>query len=74
MALNVPLSHGPDGQFPLPFQGEVFLLTRDRTEVSFRDAVYSAKRLKGRLFMTNLRYVDKSILFVACSEFPASSP
>lgn len=57
MALNVPLSHGPDGPFPLPFQGELFLLTRDKTELSIRDSARQSKKLKGRLFMTNLRMV-----------------
>lgn len=57
MALNVPLTHGHDGPFPLPFQGEIFLLTRDKTELTFRDSARQAKKLKGRLFMTNLRMV-----------------
>lgn len=56
MAVNVPMQNGPDGSFPLPFPGEVFLLTRDKTQVSFRDVVRHAKNLKGRLFLTNLRY------------------
>lgn len=62
MAVNIPLTTGPEGPFPLPFMGEVFLLTRDKTEVSFRDSARTAKRLKGRLFMTNLRFVSHSSL------------
>lgn len=57
MALNVPLTHGPSGQFPLPFPGEIFLLTRDKTELTIRDQSRHAKKLKGRIFMTNLRMV-----------------
>lgn len=55
MALNVPMQQGPDGSFPLPFPGEVFLLTRDQVQMSFRDELRHAKHLKGRLFVTNLR-------------------
>lgn len=57
MAINIPLHHGADGPFPLPFQGEAFLLTRDKTRISFKDATRSVKHLKGRLYMTNLRMV-----------------
>lgn len=61
MALNVPMQNGPDGQFPLPYPGEVFLLTRDEVQMSFRDETRHAKHLKGRLFMTNLRYVPTNV-------------
>lgn len=55
MALNVPMTHGNDGSYPLPFPGEVFLITRDKVQLSFRDASRNHKYLKGRMFMTNLR-------------------
>lgn len=55
MALNVPMQDGASGRFPLPFPGELFLLTRDKTHISFRDGRQHPKNLKGRLFMTNLR-------------------
>lgn len=57
MALNVPMTTGPSGYFPLPFPGEVFLLTRDKTQMSFRDERQHSKHLKGRLFMSNIRLV-----------------
>lgn len=57
MAVNVPLTSGPDGQFPVPFLGETFLLTRDKTKLSFHDAAHNAKGLPCRLFLTNLRMV-----------------
>lgn len=57
MAVNIPLTDGLQGAFPLPFVGETFLLTRDKTDLTFRDSSRHAKKLKGRLFMTNLRMV-----------------
>lgn len=55
MAVNVPMQEGGDGRFPLPFPSEMFLLTRDKTRLSFRDSRMHVKNLNGRLFLTNLR-------------------
>jgi WW domain-binding protein 2 len=57
MALNVPVTHGLDGPFPLPFPGEVFVLTRDKIDITVKDAHMNLKSLKGRLFVTSLRMV-----------------
>jgi hypothetical protein len=57
MALNVPLTDGPDGTFPLPFPGEVFVLTRDKICLSLKDADMDLKSLRGRLFVTSMRQV-----------------
>lgn len=57
MALNVPLTDGPDGRFPLPFPGEVFVLTRDKICLHVKDADLNLKSLKGRLFVTSMRQV-----------------
>lgn len=57
MALNVPLTTGPDGAFPLPFPGEVFVLTRDKIALTLKDANMHLKALKGRLYVTSMRQV-----------------
>lgn len=58
MAVNIPLAQGPNGAFPLPFPNELFLLTRDKTTLSFSDASqHKHKKLKGRLIITNMRLV-----------------
>eukprot|EP00178_Gracilaria_changii_P006943 TRINITY_DN223_c0_g1_i3.p1 TRINITY_DN223_c0_g1~~TRINITY_DN223_c0_g1_i3.p1 ORF type:complete len:212 (+),score=25.07 TRINITY_DN223_c0_g1_i3:1231-1866(+) len=56
MAVNIPLTGGVQ-RYPLPFPGELFLLTRDKTEVTVKHAGHTAKHLKGRLYMTNMRIV-----------------
>lgn len=57
MALNVPLTSGLDGEFPLPFPGEVFVLTRDKLKLHLTDAQLNLKSVKGRLFLTSMRLV-----------------
>lgn len=57
MALNVPLAGGLDGEFPLPFPGEVFVLTRDKLMLHLKDAQLNMKSVKGRLFVTSMRLV-----------------
>jgi hypothetical protein len=57
MALNVPLTTGPDGPFPLPFPGEVFVLTRDKISITVKDAEMELRSLRGRLFVTSMRQV-----------------
>ena len=64
MALNIPMTSSSDGPFPLPYQGEVFLLTRDRIKLSFKHDTHSVKPVSGRLFMTNFRYVHKTLLLL----------
>lgn len=57
MAVNVPMTDSADGPFPLPFNGEVFLLTRDKIALCFKDDSHNVSSVRGRLFMTNLRFV-----------------
>ena len=57
MALNVPLTRDGSGQFPLPFRGEVFMLTRDKITLSLKDGARNISDVRGRLFLTNMRMV-----------------
>lgn len=57
MALNIPLTSDENGQFPLPFQGEVFMLTRDKITLTLKDGARDVPAVGGRLFLTNLRIV-----------------
>lgn len=59
MAVNVPMTDSSDEKFPLPFNGETFLLTRDKICLSFRDQTVNVNEIRGRLFMTNMRYVPR---------------
>lgn len=57
MALNVPLTQNAGDPYPQPFNGESFLLTRDKIALSYKHGRTSCGPVKGRLFITNLRLV-----------------